>query len=45
MDHFLLRIPESQYSFEQFIVIDTKNKRRNINMKMNTHNWYSAMRT
>lgn len=44
MDHSLLKVPEFQYSFEQFIVIDIQNKGRNINMKINTHNWYSAMR-
>lgn len=45
MDHFLLKIPEFQYSFEQFIVINIQNKGRNINMKINTHNWYGAMGT
>lgn len=43
MDNFLLKIPEFQYSFEQFI--DIQNRGRIINMKINTHNWYGAMGT
>lgn len=45
MDNFLLKIPEFQYSFEQFIVTDIQNEGRIINMKINTHNWYGVMGT